>query len=96
MDLPDREACSRALQSRDARFDGLIFVGLSSTGVYCRSVCPAKTPKFRHCQFFPSAAAAQDAGFRLWRGYGAQHLWSADGDDAPAAAEPELPHRIRR
>jgi AraC family transcriptional regulator of adaptative response / DNA-3-methyladenine glycosylase II len=60
----DRETCYRALQSRDARFDGLIFVGVSSTGVYCRPVCPARTPKFQHCEFFASAAAAQDAGFR--------------------------------
>lgn len=64
MELPDRETCYRALQSRDARFDGLIFVGVSSTGVYCRSVCPARTPKFQNCEFFGSAAAAQDAGFR--------------------------------
>ena len=64
MELPDREACYRALQSRDARFDGLIFVGVSSTGVYCRPVCPARTPKFQNCEFFGSAAAAQDAGFR--------------------------------
>ena len=64
MELPNRETCHRALQSRDARFDGLIFVGVSSTGVYCRPVCPARTPKFQNCQFFASAAAAQDAGFR--------------------------------
>jgi AraC family transcriptional regulator of adaptative response / DNA-3-methyladenine glycosylase II len=64
MKLTDRETCYRALQSRDARFDGLIFVGVSSTGVYCHPVCPAKTPKFQNCEFFRSAAAAQDAGFR--------------------------------
>src|SRR5712691_8830663 len=64
MELPTPEACYRALQSRDARFDGLIFVGVSSTGVYCRPVCPARTPKFQNCEFFGSAAAAQDAGFR--------------------------------
>jgi AraC family transcriptional regulator of adaptative response / DNA-3-methyladenine glycosylase II len=52
------------LQSRDARFDGLIFVGVSSTRVYCRPVCPARTPKFQSCEFFASAAAAQNAGFR--------------------------------
>lgn len=64
MELPRREACYRALQSRDARFDGLIFVGVSSTGVYCRPICPARTPKFEYCSFYSSAAAAQKAGFR--------------------------------
>lgn len=64
MELPSRKVCYRALQSRDARFDGLIFVGVSSTGVYCRPICPARTPKFEHCSFYGSAAAAQEAGFR--------------------------------
>jgi AraC family transcriptional regulator of adaptative response / DNA-3-methyladenine glycosylase II len=64
MELPDREICYRALQTRDARFDGLLFVGVSSTGVYCRPVCPARTPNFLYCRFFGSAAAAQEAGFR--------------------------------
>src|SRR5579872_6047645 len=64
MELPDRDLCYRALQSRDASFDGLLFVGVTSTGIYCRPVCPARTPKFQNCRFFGSAAAAQDAGFR--------------------------------
>jgi len=64
MELPAREICYRALQSRDARFDGLIFVGVSSTGVYCRPICPARTPKFEHCSFYCFAVAAQEAGFR--------------------------------
>lgn len=64
MELPDREVCYRALQSRDARFDGLVFVGITSTGIYCRPVCPARTAKFENCRFFGSAAAAQEAGFR--------------------------------
>lgn len=64
MELPDREVCYRALQSRDARFDGLLFVGVTSTGIYCRPVCPARTAKFENCRFFGSAAAAQEAGFR--------------------------------
>ncbi|HTD53787.1 MAG TPA: AlkA N-terminal domain-containing protein [Silvibacterium sp.] len=64
MELPGREVCYRALECRDARFDGLIFVGVSSTGIYCRPICPARTPKFKNCTFFGSAAAAQDAGFR--------------------------------
>jgi AraC family transcriptional regulator of adaptative response / DNA-3-methyladenine glycosylase II len=64
MELPSREVCYRALRSRDARFDGLIFVGVSSTGIYCRPVCPAGTAKYENCNFFGSAAAAQDAGYR--------------------------------
>ncbi len=64
MELPDREICYRALQGRDARFDGLLFVGVTSTGIYCRPVCPARTAKFENCRFFGSAAAAQEAGFR--------------------------------
>src|ERR1700729_3370024 len=64
MELPAREVCYRALQSRDSRFDGLIFVGVTSTGIYCRPVCPARTAKFENCKFYGSAAAAQDAGFR--------------------------------
>jgi AraC family transcriptional regulator of adaptative response / DNA-3-methyladenine glycosylase II len=64
MELPDREVCYRALQSRDPRFDGLLFVSVTSTGIYCRPVCPARTPKFENCRFFGSAAAAQEAGFR--------------------------------
>ena len=53
-----------ALAARDARFDGVFFVGVTSTGIYCRPVCPARTPKFANCRFFQSAAAAQEAGFR--------------------------------
>src|SRR4051794_2132917 len=64
MELPDREICYRALQSRDARFDGLLFVGVTSTGIYCRPICPARTAKLANCRFFGSAAAAQEAGFR--------------------------------
>ncbi|HEV2275249.1 MAG TPA: methylated-DNA--[protein]-cysteine S-methyltransferase [Acidobacteriaceae bacterium] len=64
MELPGRKVCYRALQSRDSRFDGLLFVGVTSTGTYCRPICPARTPRFENCNFFGSAAAAQDAGFR--------------------------------
>jgi AraC family transcriptional regulator of adaptative response / DNA-3-methyladenine glycosylase II len=64
MDLLDREACYRALVTRDPRFDGRLFVGVTSTGIYCRPVCPARTAKFENCRFFASAAAAQEAGFR--------------------------------
>src|SRR5215831_15843062 len=64
MELPEREIAYRALQSRDFRFDGLLFVGVTSTGIYCRPVCPARTARFENCRFFGSAAAAQEAGFR--------------------------------
>jgi AraC family transcriptional regulator of adaptative response / DNA-3-methyladenine glycosylase II len=58
------EVCYRALQTRDARFDGRFFTGVTSTGIYCRPICPARTPMRHNCRFFPSAAAAQHAGFR--------------------------------
>jgi AraC family transcriptional regulator of adaptative response / DNA-3-methyladenine glycosylase II len=64
MTSPDAHACYRALQSRDPRFDGRIFVGVTSTGIYCRPICPARTPKFENCRFFPSSAGALDNGFR--------------------------------
>lgn len=64
MDVLDRDACYRALQTRDARFDGRLFVGVTSTGVYCRPVCPTRTPRPENCRFFASAAAAHEAGFR--------------------------------
>jgi len=64
MELPDKATCYRALQSRDPRFDGLMYIGVKSTGVYCRPVCPARTPKFENCTFYPSAAAAHEAGHR--------------------------------
>ena len=64
MELLDHGTCYRALQSRDARFDGHVFVACTSTGIYCRPICPARTPKFENCRFFASAAAAQEAGVR--------------------------------
>src|SRR6202795_1281093 len=63
MDM-DRIACYRAIATRDARFDGRLFVGVKTTGIYCRPICPARTPKFENVSFYPSAAAAQEAGFR--------------------------------
>ncbi len=62
--IEDFERCYRAVQSRDARFDGWFFIGVTSTGIYCRPGCPAVTPKRRNVRFHPSAAAAQAAGFR--------------------------------
>src|SRR3984957_9891864 len=63
MDM-DRIACYRAISTRDARFDGRLFVGVKTTGIYCRPICPARTPKFENVSFYSSAAAAQEAGFR--------------------------------
>lgn len=60
----DRRACEKALKARDARFDGRFFIGVKTTGVYCRPVCPVKSPKIGNVLFFPSAAAAAEAGFR--------------------------------
>ncbi len=55
----EHEICYRALQTRDARFDGRFFTGVISTGIYCRPVCPARTPKAANCEFFACAAAAE-------------------------------------
>jgi AraC family transcriptional regulator, regulatory protein of adaptative response / DNA-3-methyladenine glycosylase II len=63
MDLDD-DACYRAIGTRDARFDGRLFIGVKTTGIYCRPICPARTPKRENVKFFASAAAAQEAGFR--------------------------------
>ncbi|HEX3699772.1 MAG TPA: AlkA N-terminal domain-containing protein [Phenylobacterium sp.] len=60
----DFEACRRAFVTRDARFDGRVFAGVTTTGIYCRPICPARTPKAQNMRFFPTAAAAQEAGFR--------------------------------
>lgn len=56
-----------AVSSRDARFDGVFFFAVSTTGIYCRPSCPAITPKRKNVSFFPTAAAAQGAGFRACR-----------------------------
>ncbi|MBN9162971.1 MAG: methylphosphotriester-DNA--protein-cysteine methyltransferase family protein, partial [Myxococcales bacterium] len=60
----DPDACYRALVAHDARFDGAFFVGVKTTGVYCRPVCRARTPRRDRCEFFPRAALAERAGFR--------------------------------
>ena len=54
----------RAVESRDGRFDGWIYLGVTSTGVYCRPSCPAVSPKRANMRFYRSSAAAQRAGFR--------------------------------
>ena len=63
MDL-DRVVCYRAVQARDARFDGRFFTAVRTTGIYCRPICPARTPKLENVAFFPTRAAAQEAGYR--------------------------------
>jgi AraC family transcriptional regulator, regulatory protein of adaptative response / DNA-3-methyladenine glycosylase II len=60
----DPDACYRALVAHDARFDGAFFVGVKTTGVYCRPVCRARTPGRDRCEFFTRAALAEQAGFR--------------------------------
>lgn len=63
----DHDACYRALQTRDPRFDGVFYVGVLTTGIYCRPICPAGPPKIENCQFLPSAAAAHELGLRPCR-----------------------------
>jgi len=60
----DPDLCRQAMLARDPRFDGRFFTGVTSTGIYCRPICPARPPKPENCVFLPSAAAAQEAGFR--------------------------------
>ena len=60
----DDVTCHAALEARDRRYDGLFFTGVTSTGIYCRCVCPARTPRRENRRFYPSAAAAERDGFR--------------------------------
>ena len=60
----DPSACYAALKTRDRRFDGRFYTCVASTGIYCRPICPAPSPKREHCTFLPSAAAAHAAGYR--------------------------------
>jgi AraC family transcriptional regulator of adaptative response / DNA-3-methyladenine glycosylase II len=60
----DWQVCSRARITRDARFDGKFFIGVRTSGVYCRSICPAPPAKEKNVLYFPTAAAAAEAGFR--------------------------------
>jgi len=64
MSIPDPETCYAAMLRRDRAFDGVFFVGVTSTGIFCRPICPARTPLQRNCTFHADAAAAQAAGFR--------------------------------
>jgi len=60
----DTQIFEQARLSRDARFDGRFFIGVKTTGIYCRPVCPANSPKSENISFYPTAAAAGEAGFR--------------------------------
>src|ERR1700756_1737764 len=60
----DDETCYRALAARDARFDGLFFVGVTTTRIYCRPICAARTPGRDRCRFFSNSALAEREGFR--------------------------------
>jgi AraC family transcriptional regulator of adaptative response / DNA-3-methyladenine glycosylase II len=60
----DDDACYRAIATRDARFDGRLFVAVRTTGIYCRPICPAPLPRRDQVSFYPTAAACQEAGFR--------------------------------
>lgn len=86
----DPDAAYRAISGRDPRFDGRLYVGVVSTGVYCRPSCPARTPRPENCRFYPAAAAAVAAGFRACRRCRPDSLpgsrdWDVRGDLAARA-----------
>jgi AraC family transcriptional regulator, regulatory protein of adaptative response / DNA-3-methyladenine glycosylase II len=60
----DRDSCERARKARDPRFDGKFFIAVKTTAIYCRPICPAPSPKEENVEYFPSAAAAAQAGYR--------------------------------
>ncbi len=60
----DYAMCERARLARDARFDGRFFIGVTTTKIYCRPICPAPSPKSENVRYYASAAAAAEAGFR--------------------------------
>src|SRR6185295_18784842 len=62
--IQDSKTLYKALTARDSRFDGIFFVGVTSTGIYCRPVCTVKAPKAANCRFFDSAQEAEQARFR--------------------------------
>src|SRR6476620_10283398 len=60
----DRESCERARRARDRRFDGMFFIAVKTTKIYCRPICLAPSPKEKNVEYYPSAAAAAEAGYR--------------------------------
>lgn len=86
----DFDACYRAISGRDTRWDGRVFLGVSSTGIYCRPSCPARKPIPENCRFFASAAACVAAGFRACKRCRPEAVpgtrdWDARGDLAARA-----------
>ncbi len=65
--VPDAKQCYEAVRRRDRRFDGVFFTAVRTTGIYCRPICPAKTPRAANVDFFGRAAQAEAAGFRPCR-----------------------------
>ena len=63
-ELSDKQSLYRLIKSRDHRFDGQVFFGVKSTGIYCRPICSAKRPKFENCEFYSIAAQAEKNGYR--------------------------------
>lgn len=87
MKLSD-EHCYQIIHARDARYDGLLYVGVRSTGIYCRPVCPAIRPNANHCRFFANPAAAEQSGFRP--------CLRCRPELAPGLAPMDGPHRLAR
>jgi AraC family transcriptional regulator of adaptative response / DNA-3-methyladenine glycosylase II len=86
----DERTAYRAISGRDPRFDGRLYVGVLSTGIYCRPSCPARTPRPENCRYYAAAAAAVAAGFRACRRCRPDALpgtrqWDARGDLAARA-----------
>src|SRR3712207_3253847 len=86
----DEQTAYRAISGRDPRFDGRLYVGVLSTGIYCRPSCPARTPRPENCRYYAAAAAAVAAGFRACRRCRPDALpgtrqWDARGDLAARA-----------
>jgi AraC family transcriptional regulator of adaptative response / DNA-3-methyladenine glycosylase II len=92
--LPDPDAAYLALTARDARFDGRLFVGVSSTGIYCRPVCRVRTPRREHCRFFASAAQAEAAAFRPCLKCRPEIAPGFSAMDSPSALAREAARRI--
>ncbi len=87
--MPPEDACFTAVQARDPRFDGRFVTAVLTTGIYCRPICPARTPKRVNVRFLPSAAAAEAEGFRACRRCRPDRaVWAAArlGDDLIARA----------
>ncbi|WP_282077286.1 bifunctional transcriptional activator/DNA repair enzyme AdaA [Epibacterium ulvae] len=97
-DLPDSQILYQALLTRDVQFEGRAYVGVSSTGIFCRLTCPARKPKYENCQFFGTISECIDAGFRACKR--CKPLHQAAGDDPVVrplleALDAEPSHRWR-